>query len=115
MEFIINKECFNKAISDVSHAVSIKTPIPILSGIKIVANDDGLTLLGSNSDIVIEKTIPLTIDGVTGLEVFEKGTVVLSAKYLSEIVKKLPDVIHVKLNGNQSVTIKSNEIVMNLN
>ncbi|MFS0890035.1 DNA polymerase III subunit beta [Peribacillus frigoritolerans] len=115
MEFIINKECFNKAISDVSHAVSIKTAIPILSGIKIVANDDCLTLLGSNSDIVIEKTIPLTIDGVSGLEVFEKGTVVLSAKYLSEIVKKLPDVIHVKLNGNQSVTIKSNEIVMNLN
>ncbi|MEC0299281.1 DNA polymerase III subunit beta [Peribacillus frigoritolerans] len=115
MEFKINKECFNKAISDVSHAVSIKTPIPILSGIKIVANEDGLTLLGSNSDIVIEKTIPLTIDGVTGLEVFEKGTVVLSAKYLSEIVKKLPDVIHLKLNGNQSVTIKSNEIVMNLN
>ena len=55
MEFIINKECFNKAISDVSHAVSIKTAIPILSGIKIVANDDGLTLLRSNSDIVIEK------------------------------------------------------------
>ncbi|MFJ7994731.1 hypothetical protein ACIQY5_21655 [Peribacillus frigoritolerans] len=49
------------------------------------------------------------------MEVFEKGTVVLSAKYLSEIVKKSPDVIHVKLNENQSVTIKSNEIVMNLN
>ena len=115
MEFKINKECFNKAITDVSHAVSIKTPIPILSGIKIVANDDCLTLLGSNSDIVIEKTIPLTIDGVKELEVFEKGTVVLSAKYLSEIVKKLHDVIHVKLNENLSVTIKSNEIVMNLN
>ncbi|WP_350302183.1 DNA polymerase III subunit beta [Peribacillus frigoritolerans] len=114
MEFIINKECFNKAISDVSHAVSIKTPIPILSGIKIVANDDCLTLLGSNSDIVIEKTIPLTIDGVKELEVHEKGTVVLSAKYLSEIVKKLSDVIHVKVNENHSVTIKSNEIVMNL-
>ncbi|MFA1712791.1 DNA polymerase III subunit beta [Peribacillus frigoritolerans] len=115
MEFKINKECFKKAISDVSHAVSVKTPIPILSGIKIVANYDCLTLLGSNSDIVIQKTIPLTIDGVKELEVFEKGTVVLSAKYLSDIVKKLYDVIHVKLNENQSVTIKSNEIVMNLN
>ena len=109
MEFIINKECFKKAISDVSHAFSIKTPIPILSGIKIVANDVCLTLLGSNSDIIIEKTIPLTIDGVKELEVHEKGTVVLSAKYLSEIVKKLSDVIHVKLNENHSVTIKSNE------
>ncbi|MGG0413592.1 hypothetical protein [Peribacillus simplex] len=68
MEFIINNECFNKAISDVSHAVSIKTPIPILSGLKIGANEDCLTLLGSNSDIVIEKkTIPLTIDGCKGI------------------------------------------------
>ncbi|MET1178381.1 DNA polymerase III subunit beta [Peribacillus simplex] len=115
MEFIINKECFNKAITDVSHAVSIKTHIPILSGIKIVANSDCLTLLGGNSDIVIEKNIPLTIDGVMKLEVFKKGTVVLSAKYLSEIVKKSPDVIHVKMNENQSVTIQSNEIVTNLN
>ncbi|MFE5429107.1 hypothetical protein [Peribacillus simplex] len=87
MEFIINKECFNKAITDVSHAVSIKTPIPILSGIKIVANSDCLTLLSSISDFVIEKNIPLTIDGVKELEVYEKGTVVLSTKYLSRIGK----------------------------
>ncbi|WP_307262313.1 hypothetical protein [Peribacillus sp. V2I11] len=36
-----------------------------------MANDDCLTLLGSNSDIVIEnvieKTIPLTIDGCKGI------------------------------------------------
>lgn len=115
MEFLIKKECFIKAISEVSHAVSIKTPIPILSGIMIVANDDSLILIGSDSDIVIEKNIPLTIDGVRVLEVYEKGTVVLSAKYLSEIVKKSPDDIHVKLNENQSVTIISNEIVTNLN
>ncbi|WHY59335.1 hypothetical protein [Peribacillus simplex] len=31
----------------------MKTSIPILSGKKIVANDVCLTLLGSNSDIVI--------------------------------------------------------------
>ncbi|WP_375088482.1 DNA polymerase III subunit beta [Peribacillus sp. RS7] len=115
MEFLIKKECFIKAISEVSHAVSIKTPIPILSGIMIVANDDSLILIGSDSDIVIEKNIPLTIDGVRVLEVYQKGTVVLSAKYLSEIVKKSPNDIHVKLNENQSVTIISNEIVTNLN
>ncbi|MBO1000920.1 hypothetical protein IOC57_24735 [Bacillus sp. SD075] len=51
MKFIINKECFNKAISDVSHAFSIKTIIPISPGIKIVANDDCLTIIGSESDI----------------------------------------------------------------
>ena len=70
MEFIINSECFNKAISDVYKAVSLKTPFPILSGIKITANNDCLILIGSNSDIVIEKVIPLTINGVNVLDVY---------------------------------------------
>ena len=71
MEFIIDNECFNKAISDVIKAVSLNTSLPILSGIKIIANNDYLILIGSNSDIFIEKVIPLTIDGVRVLEVTE--------------------------------------------
>ncbi|MEH7014199.1 DNA polymerase III subunit beta [Neobacillus niacini] len=114
MEFIINNECFNKAISEVSKAVSLKTPFPILSGIKIIANKNCLILVGSNSDIVIEKVIPLTIDGINVLEVYDTGSVVISAKYLSEIVKKLPDNIHLKVNENHLVSIKSDEIVVNI-
>jgi len=115
MEFKINNECFNKAISDVSKAVSLKTPFPILLGIKIIANNNGLILVGSNSDIVIEKTIPLMIDGEQVLEVYEPGSVVVSAKYLSEVVKKLPNKIHFKVNRKQLVTIQSDEIITNLN
>ena len=85
-----------------------------MSGIKIIADYNRLILVGSNSDIVIEKVIPLTIDGVKVLEVYNAGSVVISAKYLSEIVKKLPDKIHVKVNEKQLVTIKSNEIVTSL-
>lgn len=114
MEFIIHNECFNKAISDVSKAVSLKTPFPILTGIKIIANNNSLILVGSNSDIVIEKVIPVTIDGIKVLEVYETGSVVVSAKYLNEIVKKLPDKIHFKVNENQLVTIQSDEIITNL-
>ena len=43
------------------------------------------------------------------------GSVVISAKYLSEIVKKLPDKIHLKVNEKQVVTIQSNEIITKLN
>ncbi|MFJ5761057.1 DNA polymerase III subunit beta [Neobacillus sp. NPDC093182] len=114
MEFIIDNECFNKAISDVNKAVSLRTPFPILSGIKIIANNNCLILIGSNSDIVIEKVIPLTIDGVKVLQVYEAGSVVISAKYLSEIVKKLPAKVHLKVNEKQLVTIQSDEIVTNL-
>jgi DNA polymerase III subunit beta len=114
MEFIIDHECFTKAISDVNKAVSLKTPFPILSGIKIIATYNGLILIGSNSDIVIEKVIPLTSEGVTVLEVYETGSVVISAKYLYEIVKKLPAKVHLRVNEKQFVTIQSDEIVTNL-
>ncbi|WP_342578471.1 DNA polymerase III subunit beta [Psychrobacillus sp. FSL K6-2843] len=114
MEFIIDNECFNKAISDVNRAVSLKTTFPILTGIKIIANNNGLTLVGSNSDFIIEKVIPLMIDGRKVLEVYNPGSVVISAKFLSEIVKKLPEKIHIKVNEKHLVTIQSNEIVTNL-
>ncbi|MGN7410509.1 DNA polymerase III subunit beta [Sporosarcina sp. SAFN-010] len=114
MEFLIDKECFNKAISDVNKAVSLKTPFPILTGIKITAFDNCLILVGSNSDIVIERVIPLSVDAVKVLEVNKVGSIVISAKYLSEIVKKLPDKIHLKVNEERLVTIQSNEIVTNL-
>ncbi|MFJ7755161.1 DNA polymerase III subunit beta [Peribacillus muralis] len=115
MEFRVNKNCFHQALSAVGHAISLKTTASILSGIKIVANDNHLLIIGSNSDIIIEKAIPIMIDGVRVLEVNDKGSVVLPAKYLRDIIYKLSDDIHVKLNANHSVTIKSAEIVTDLN
>jgi len=114
MEFIIDNEYFGKAISDVSKAVSSKTPFPILSGIKIVASKKGLILIGSNTDIIIEKKIPFMMNGVEILEVRQSGSVVISAKYLSEIVKKLPNKLHIKVNEKQLATIKSDEVVTQL-
>ncbi|WP_175987423.1 DNA polymerase III subunit beta [Bacillus sp. Marseille-Q1617] len=115
MEFIIENEYFNRAISDVHRAVSMKTPFPILTGIKITADQDCVTLIGSNSDLIIEKVIPLSIDGVKVLDVIQPGSVVLTARYLSEIVKKLPGDIHVEANEKQTVTLRSDEIVTSLN
>ena len=115
MEFIIDSECFNRAIAEVNKAVSQKTPFPILSGIKIIANKECIILIGSNADIVIEKVIPLEIDGENVLEVKEIGSVVLSAKYLSELVKKLSDKIHITVNEKLTATLKSEEIITTLN
>lgn len=115
MEFWVNRDCFYKAISDVSRAVSAKTSIPILTGIQIIATEEKLTLVGSNSDIFIETNIPMTINNEKVLDIFETGSVVVSAKYLNEIVKKLPNDVHVKMNGRQLVTIKSDDIITTLN
>jgi DNA polymerase III subunit beta len=114
MEFIINSEWLFKAISDVSKAVSLKTPFPILTGIKMTAEEDALVLIGSNSDLIIEKKIPMTIGGVRVLEVKQTGSLVVTAKYINEIVKKLPGEIHVKADGKQLITLQSGEIITSL-
>ncbi|OCA81655.1 DNA polymerase III subunit beta [Bacillus sp. FJAT-27225] len=115
MEFVIQNESFNRAIADVTRAVSSRTPFPILTGIKLVATSDGLILIGSNSDMIIEKIVPVHIDGENAVKIVEPGSVVVSAKYLNEIIKKMPGDVHVRVNEKQVVTIKSGDIVTRLN
>lgn len=45
---------FLQELQTVQRAISSKTTIPILTGVKIVLSEDGLSLTGSNADISIE-------------------------------------------------------------
>ncbi|WP_047982347.1 DNA polymerase III subunit beta [Ornithinibacillus contaminans] len=115
MEFKINKVHFNEAVSEVSRAISSKTVLPILSGIKIEVKTDRLILVGSNSEIVIEETIPIEIDGESIIEIIETGSIVISARYLSEIIKKMPNDIYIKVTDKHSVILQSDEIITKIN
>jgi DNA polymerase III subunit beta len=114
MEFKIKNEYFSKAIGEVSSAVSAKPPFPILTGIKLTACKDHLTLTGSNSDIVIEKVIPASDKGA-GLEIAETGSVVVTSRFLTELIKKLPGDIHIKVDEKNIMTVLSDEILTSLN
>ncbi|PKR82735.1 DNA polymerase III subunit beta [Heyndrickxia camelliae] len=115
MEMVIKKDCFAKAVSDVCRAISFKSSMPVLTGIKLVVIENGLVIVGSNSDIFIEKTIPSFADGVKVLDIIETGSVVISAKYLSEIVKKLSGDIRLRVKNESSVTLASDDVVVNFN
>ncbi|MBY6037615.1 DNA polymerase III subunit beta [Fictibacillus nanhaiensis] len=110
MEFIINQAIFSKALSDVGKAVSSRTLLPILSGIKIIADSDGITLIGSNADLIIKRWIPAKMEGTASVKILKPGSVVVSAKYFTELIKKLPDQIIVQANKNHSILIQSGEI-----
>ncbi|MEH6987640.1 DNA polymerase III subunit beta [Cytobacillus firmus] len=114
MEFTIKNEYFHKAIGEVSSAVSAKTPFPILTGIKLTACEDHLTLTGSNSDIVIEKVIPASDEGA-GLVIEDTGSVVVTSKYLTELINKLPGDIHIKVDEKNCMMVQSDEIFTSLN
>jgi DNA polymerase-3 subunit beta len=84
-------------------AVSSRTTIPILTGIKIVANTEGVTLTGSDSDISIESFIPSEENGNEIVEIQQTGSIVLQARFFSEIVKKLPmDIVEIEVGNHQS-------------
>lgn len=47
MKFTIQKDRLVESVQDVLKAVSSRTTIPILTGIKIVASDEGVSLTGA--------------------------------------------------------------------
>lgn len=99
MKFTINRSAFIAKLNDVLRAISSKTTIPILTGLKLVVTDQDVTLTGSDSDITIE-TVMAVEDETFNLSVEKPGAIVLPARFFSEIVKKLPD---------QQVTIETDD------
>lgn len=88
MHFTIERERFVQDVQHVVKAVSSRTTIPILTGLKIVANSDGITLTGSDSDISIETFIPLEEEGEQIASIHEQGSIVLQAHFFCRYSQK---------------------------
>ena len=89
MQFTINRSEFIKAMNNVSRAISSRTSMPILTGVKLEVEESGLILTGSDTDISIEIKIPVT-DDKANLVNLEPGSLVLPATFFANIVKRLP-------------------------
>ncbi|MDN4071421.1 DNA polymerase III subunit beta [Fictibacillus terranigra] len=108
MRFQINRSQLIEGVQDVMKAVSSRTTIPILTGIKMVVHSEGMTLTGSDSDISIERLIPMEENGEVNLEVQKPGSIVLQARYFSEIVKKLPnDTVEIEVGERFETKLRS--------
>jgi len=90
MKLKILKDRLNESIQHVSKAITNKTAHPILQGIKIEANVEGITLSASDSDISIQSFIAAEENDRTVIELERPGSVVLPARFFSEIIRKLP-------------------------
>lgn len=116
MKTIINRNVLVKSVNDVMKAISSKTTIPALTGIKIEATTEGITLKGSDSDISIATFIPLEQGEETVVEVKEAGEIVVQAKLFSEIIKKLPeDEVTIEVGENFVSTLRSGSAIFNIN
>ncbi|WP_276356533.1 DNA polymerase III subunit beta [Cohnella caldifontis] len=108
MKLTILRHELNEAIQNVSKAVSSRTTIPILSGIKIEASFTGITLTASDTDISIQSFIPIETAEQTIATVERTGSVVLPAKFFVEMVKKLPhEEVHIDVGDRFQTMIRS--------
>lgn len=108
MKLTILRGELNEAIQHVSKAVASRTTIPILSGIKLDAGYNGVTLTASDTDISIQSYIPLETQDKTIVTVEKGGSVVLPAKFFVEIVKKLPnEEVHLEVGERFQTVIRS--------
>lgn len=89
MKISINRQYFIEQLNHCLKAISPRTTMPILNGIKIDVKADHLLLTGSDSEISIEITIPTEINNEEILEIKETGSVVLSGRFFVDIIKKL--------------------------
>src|SRR5579885_675281 len=71
-----------KGLSTVSHAVSTRSTLPILSNILLVAEGDQVRLSATNLEIAITCYVPANIQ--------EPGTTTIPAKLLTDFVNSLP-------------------------
>jgi len=116
MQITVQRDKLSTAVSHVSKAVSSRTTIPILTGIKLRADEEGLTLTASDSDISIEVLIPLEEAGEWGVTVHQPGSVVLTARIFSEIVRKLPgNEIHIQVDDRLATSIRSGQAEFTIN
>ncbi len=116
MLITVHREKLSAAVSHVMKAVSTKTTIPILTGIKLKADQEGVTLTASDSDISIEVHIPTEEAGEWGVTVHQPGSVVLTARIFNEIVRKLPgNEIEIQVDNRLSTLIRSGQSEFTIN
>lgn len=115
MKVTLNRDIFLQELATVQRAISGKTTIQILTGVKIVLTTDGISLTGSNGDISIETYIPST-DSKAEMIINQTGAVVLPARFFAEIIRKLPDsTFTMEMDEQLSVEITSGLAKFTLN
>lgn len=83
MKFTCNTKEISDAINNVMRAVSSKVTIPTIEGILIECGSDTLSLTGYDFEFGINTTLQASV--------VEPGAIVINAKIISDIIRKLPD------------------------
>jgi len=82
MRLSVSKAALQQAVTQAARAVSGRAAIPVLAGLLLRAEGNGLTITGYDMDMAIEVRTPASVE--------EPGELVVPAKQFVGIVKSLP-------------------------
>lgn len=102
MRFSIQKSAMMQAVQTVSKAVAVRTTKQVLSGILLEVTDNEITATAYDLELGIQTKIEITDDNQLHIE--QPGSIVLPARYFSEVVRKLPDTIMTMQVANNYMT-----------
>ncbi len=83
MNLTIDREVLLENLNTISRGLPTKSPMPILTGIKLYVTENDLFMTSSNSDISVEVTI-----NDASLEIKEPGQTVVPGKFI-DIIRKI--------------------------
>lgn len=102
MKLLCQRDTLLTSILIVQKAAASKSTIPVLGGIYLNAENGVLELQSNDYETAIKCSLPV--------QVINSGATVLSSKYFSEIIRKLPgNTVEISSSSNNSaISIKSN-------
>ncbi len=84
MNLVIDREILLENLNTISRGLPVKSPMPILTGIKLYATDTDLFMTSSNTDISVEVTI-----NDASLQIIEAGQTVVPGRFFIDIIRKI--------------------------
>lgn len=84
MNLVIDREILLENLNTISRGLPVKSPMPILTGIKLYATDTDLFMTSSNTDISVEVTI-----NDSSLQIIEAGQTVVPGRFFIDIIRKI--------------------------
>ena len=112
MKLKIKQNKLMEHLNYVIKGISSKNLIPILNCIKFELTNDGLYLMSTDNEVAIKTFIPK--DKIENIDVC--GEIVVSGKYIYEIIKKLPnEIINIEEVMESKLYINTSNSSFNLN
>lgn len=113
MKFSVRQPALLHMLQVASKAVAVRTTKQILTGILLEVSEGTLTVTAYDLELGIQDRIEA--DEKNELQIETPGSIVLPARYFSDVIRKLPNsVLSISVNNNYMTSIESGQVEFHL-